>query len=216
MDKKSFGHALARERENHGMSAEGFARALGLTPEEYAAYENGEALPSLDLAKTFAEALGVPLDKLTAHKYVSEYRMKCDDGVSDAEKKAIEDEMERAEIERYNRGKKIMTVIVAAQAIVVALNFILGGFATLSGIVGAVLNIILLVCLYNGKLWARYVFVGLTVLGIISDIIFVTNVNAPPFFYVVCAAIILIRAIVCALLLWCKSVEEFLYEQSTR
>ncbi len=214
MEKKSFGQALRNERERHGMTAEGFSAAIGLDFEKYSAIERGEELPSLELARDIADALGVPLDTLTKHQYVSEYRMKCEDGVTEEEKAAMEAAMEELSVDRYNRGRTIITAILIVHAIFIGLNLLLN-FFNLGTIIGAVFNIVMLICLYNGKTWARVVFIILSVIGIISDICVLLAVTATPLFYFLAGSLTIFRIASCILLCASSSVEEFLYEQST-
>ena len=214
MEKKSFGQALRNERERHGMTAEGFAAAIGLDFEKYSAIERGEELPSLELARDIADSLGVPLDTLTKHQYVSEYCMKSEDGVSEEEKAAMETAMEQLSVERYNRGRAIITAMLIGRSIFMGLNLLLR-FFNLGTIIGAVFNIVMLICLYNGKTWARVVFIALSVIGIISDIYVLLSVTATPLFYFLAGSITIFRIASCILLCASSSVEEFLYEQST-
>ncbi len=214
MEKKSFGQALRNERERHGMTAEGFSAAIGLDFEKYSAIERGEELPSLELARDIADSLGVPLDTLTKHQYVSEYQMKSEDGVSEEEKAAMEAAMEQLSVERYNRGRTIITAILIVHAIFIGLNLLLD-FFNLGTIIGAAFNIVMLICLYNGKTWARVVFIVLSVIGIISDIYVLLSVTATPIFYFLAGSLTIFRIASCILLCASSSVEEFLYEQST-
>lgn len=214
MEKRSFGQALRNERESHGMTAEGFSAAIGLDFEKYSAIERGDELPSLELARDIADALGVPLDTLTKHQYVSEYQMKCEDGATDTEKAEAEAVIEELSADKYRRGRAILTSIIVVHTIFIALN-LLTKFFNLATLIGAAFNIVMLVCLYNGKTWARVVFIVLSVIGIISDVYVLLAVTAPPIFYFLAGSITIFRIVACILLCASSSVEEFLYEQST-
>ena len=215
MDKRAFGQALTRERERRGMTADGFAHALGLTAEAYAAYERGDELPSLSLAKNFADALGVPLDTLTDYSYVPPLRMGREDGTSKEEKEALERELENAAIMRYNRGRTIMKLIIIIEAVFAGLDFLLGGFLSFAGIIAAVIEIVILVCLYNGKTWARTVFVIIKGFAVFINLLSVGATDGSLLFYIISIVIIAWQVASCVLLCASKSVEEFLYEQST-
>lgn len=215
MDKRAFGQALIRERERHGMTADGFAHALGLTAEEYAAYERGDTLPSLELAQTFAQALGVPLDTLTAHSYVPPLRMGKEDGTTREEKERIERELENAAIDRYNRGRRWMLAIIIVEAVFCGIDLLASGLFNLAALIASGLEIAMIVCLWRGKTWARYIFVGLNIIGILLNLLTLGSTDGEMLLIVIGVVVIAWQVITCVLLCANKSVEEFLYEQST-
>ena len=54
-----FGNVLRKERERLGMSAEEFARKIGLSESELLKYESGDAIPSANVAYPIAIQLGI-------------------------------------------------------------------------------------------------------------------------------------------------------------
>ncbi len=210
MDKRSFGQALAAKREAHGMSVTGFAAALGVPYEEYAAIESGEKEATLEFAKSCADAFGVSLDELTSYTYVPKLRMGAQDGISAADKEPAAAERENEEIRRYNRGRTIMQIIIILEVISLVLSLFT------SSLLATVFKIVMLVCLWRGHTWARTVYVLLTAIGTL--IIFAVTgklFDASIALGIMSLAFVAWGVVVCVLLIASKSVEEFLYEQST-
>ncbi len=210
MDKRSFGQALAAKREAHGMSAEGLAAALGVPYEEYAAIERGEKEATLEFAKSCADAFGVSLDELTSYTYVPKLRMGAEDGITAKDLESAATERENEEIRRYNRGRTIMQVILILEVISLVLSLFT------SSLLATIFKIVMLVCLWKGHTWARTVYVLLTAIGTllifaVTGQLFDTHIILGLF----ALANVAWGIVVCVLLLASKSVEEFLYEQST-
>lgn len=211
MDKRAFGQALAAEREAHGMSAEGFASAVGIPHSEYLTYERGEVLPSLELAQTFAEALGVPIDRLTSTTYVPPLRMGKEDGISKAETEQSLKERSDDSVKRYDRGRRIMQIIIAVNIVSLVLSLFT------QNIITTVFEIVMLVCLWRGQTWARLVYVLLTAVGtLITFAVTGRLLDMNILLGVLALTETAWGVAVCVLLLSNRSVEEFLYEQSTQ
>lgn len=210
MDKRTFAQALVRERTKKAMTPEFVAERVYVTVTEYNKWETGEDLPPLDTAQKIADVFGVPLDALTNAVYEPKMRMGKEDDISDEEKKRELAEYEQLSARRYSQGKTLMKVIIGLDIVSLILSF----FTT--NILTSVFRIIMLVCLWRGQSWARYVYAALTAVGTLIifamlGLYFEANVLLGAYALINVAW----GAAVCVLLLANKSIEEFLYEQKT-
>ena len=204
-----FANKLAKERDAHGLSAEALAGQLGVSADEYAAWERGEVMPPVDKAAELASILGTTVDEMLGSNYMPQMRMGAMDVETPSEKKREWAEYEAEIDRRCERGRKIMKAILIAEVIFLILSF----FGR--SLVASILNIVILVFLWRGKSWARYVYVGLSAFGIILDLLTTAQLTEIPILFVLSLVIIAYRVTACALLLANSSVEEFLSEQNT-
>lgn len=212
MDKQGFAAALKREREARAMTPELVAQRVYVSTQKYLDWENAKELPDLDTAQKLADVFAIPLDSLTNAVYVYEPKLKMGTGdeISEEERKRIIAERENADIDRYNRGQLLMKIIIIVEAVMLAISFFT------SSILSSIFRIIMLVCLWKGQSWARYVYVALTAIGTLM----IFAVMGALFEMSVILGILGIIEIaygiaVCVLLTANKSIDEFLYEQKT-
>lgn len=186
------------------------AERVYVSTDKYLSWEKGEAVPDLETAAKLADVFGVSLDTLTNAVYTPKLQMGIDDGISEKERKAILAERENAEIDRYNRGRLLMKIIIAIEAVMLALSF----FTT--NLLASIFRIIMLVCLWRGHSWARYVYVILTAIGALITFALTGQLFEMSIILgIIAIAETLYGVVVCVLLIANKSVEEFLYEQKT-
>lgn len=210
MDKRTFAQALVRERTKKAMTPDFMAERVYVKVEDYIKWEAGEELPPLDTAQKLADVLGVPLDSLTSATYEPKLRMGKEDGISESDKKRETEEYEQLSEKRYNQGKTMMKVIIGLDV----LSLILSLFTT--NILTTVFRIIMLVCLWKGHSWARYVYTALTAIGTLIIFVLLGSYFEANLLLGVFALINVVwGAVVCVLLLANKSIDEFLYEQKT-
>ena len=210
MDNRVFGRNLAAKREANGMSAEAFASAFGISLDEYCAIERGEREVTLDFAKRCADTFAVSLDELASEKYEPKFRMGALDGISDAEKASADAEREQNEVRLYNRGRTAMQIIIALEVISLVLSLFT------NSLLATVFKIVMLVCLWKGRTWARTVYVILTGIGTLITFALVGQSFEAHWLLGTAALVSVAWGIaVCVLLLASKAVEEFLYEQSS-
>ncbi len=212
MDKQGFAAALKREREARAMTPELVAQRVYVSTQKYLDWENAKELPDLDTAQKLADVFAIPLDSLTNAVYVYEPKLKmgAGDEISEEERKRIIAERENADIDRYNRGQSLMKIIIIVEAVMLAISFFT------SSILSSIFKIIMLVCLWKGQSWARYVYVILTAIG---TLIIFAAMGALFETSVVLGVLGIIEIAygiaVCILLTANKSIDEFLYEQKT-
>lgn len=210
MDKRAFAQALVRERTKKAMTPEFMAERVYVKVEDYIKWENAEELPPLDTAQKLADVLGIPLDSLTNTAYEPKLRMGKEDGISEADKERETAEYEQLSEKRYNQGKTMMKVIIGLDV----LSLILSLFTT--NILTTVFRIVMLVCLWKGHSWARYVYTALTAIGTLIIFVLLGSYFEANILLGVFALINVVwGAVVCVLLLANKSIDEFLYEQKT-
>ena len=65
----TFGEQLAAMRKAKGLSQDQLGQRTGYDKRVISRYETGRTLPSIEAARTLAEALGVSLDHLTGLEY---------------------------------------------------------------------------------------------------------------------------------------------------
>jgi transcriptional regulator with XRE-family HTH domain len=204
MDMTLFATHLRDLRTSHGMSVQTLADAAGVTVSDYHAWEDGAARPSAEQMLRIAAALGIPAEDII---YGGMTMMPpADDTTAEqrrAEYEAYAEEQER----RYRRGKRYVTAIIIMEAIGSLLSFLLmpSGASLISGILAAVV----LVCLWNGKVWAKWVMVVLSGLNALAALFSLLAAN--PFAILTLAYSIA----VCVLLLANESVSDFLSYQDS-
>ena len=204
MDMTLFATHLRDLRTSHGMSAQTLADAAGVTVSDYHAWEDGAARPSAEQMLRIAAALGIPAEDII---YGGMTMMPLADDTT-AEQRRAEYEAYTAEQERrYRRGKRYVTAIIIIEAIGSLLSFLLmpSGASLISGILAAVV----LVCLWNGKVWAKWVMVVLSGLNALAALFSLLAAN--PFAILTLAYSIA----VCVLLLANESVSDFLSYQDS-
>ncbi|MBE6611888.1 MAG: helix-turn-helix transcriptional regulator [Ruminococcaceae bacterium] len=210
MTNRAFANNLLRQREALGLSQEDFALSIGVSAEEFAAWERGDAMPPLDVAGRIASKCGISLDELTESHYQPKMRFGSEDGVSESEKQREWAEYEAAADRRYTIGRRIMLAVLITEIISLVISFFF------QNILVSVFIIIMLVCLWRGQNWARYVFAGLCAFAGIMN--FIRLPAAADFLpaLIISIAIIAYQLIVAALVLWNPCVDEFLSEQNSR
>ena len=210
VNKQTFAQALKREREARAMPPSLVAERVYVSIDEYNKWENAEELPSLESAQRLADVFGISLDRLTSPVYQPKIRMGAEDGISEAEKAQLLAKHENEDTVRYNRGRIMMTIIIAVDVVSLVLSFFT------ANILSSIFRIVMLICLWRGHSWARYVYTALTAIGTlitfaITGQLFDTHILLG----IVALAEVAWGVIVCVLLIANKSIEEFLYEQKT-
>ena len=204
MDMTLFASHLRDLRTSHGMSAQTLADAAGVSVSEYHAWEDGNSRPSAEQMLRVAAALGIPAEDII---YGGMTMMPLADDTT-AEQRRAEYEAYSAEQERrYHRGKCYVITIIIIEALGTLLSFLLmpSGASLIAGIFAAVI----LICLWNGKIWAKWVMVvlsGLTALAALFSLL-----AANPFAILNLAY----NIAVCVLLLANESVSDFLSYQDS-
>ena len=181
MDMTLFASHLRDLRTSHGMSAQTLADAVCVTA-----------------------ALGIPAEDII---YGGMTMMPLADDTT-AEQRRAEYEAYSAEQERrYRRGKRYVITMIIIEAIGSLLSFILmpSGASLFAGILAAVV----LVCLWNGKTWAKWVMIVLSGLNALKALFSLLTAN--PFAILSLAYSIAI----CVLLLANESVNDFLSYQDS-
>ncbi|MBQ8508659.1 MAG: helix-turn-helix transcriptional regulator [Clostridia bacterium] len=215
MNKIRSGEALRRLREERGFTLRGLSDAVSaaipMDESVLASWEAGEFSPTLEQASAVAKELGVSIDELTGGEYVPKLRFGEVSGEAPVD---IEQQLELHHEESrrlYERGRLIVKIIIIVEAAFTAISM-LRGFNLLA----LALEIALIVCLWKGKAWARWVYVALSALGIIGDLFTTARYSSqlPIWLTVILLLFIAYRIAVCILLGTNRAVKEFLYDQS--
>jgi len=204
---RAFANNLLRQREALGLSAEDFALSINVPADEYAAWERGDAMPPLDVAGRIAGKCGVTIDELMqGEPYQPKLRFGGEDTETASEKAREWAAYEQAADRRYVRGRRLVRTIIIIEAIAMFPGIFV------NNIIGSVLCILMLVFLWRGKSWARYLYTGLSVLAALSNIARVF-IAAHPVMQII--SLVLAAYQIAAAVLICTSpaVEEFLSEQ---
>ena len=204
---RAFANNLLRQREALGLSAEDFALSINVPADEYAAWERGDAMPPLDVAGRIAGKCGVTIDELMqGEPYQPKLRFGGEDTETASEKAREWAAYEEAAERRYVRGRRLVRTIIIIEAIAMFPGIFV------NNIIASVLCILMLVFLWRGKSWARYLYTGLSVLAALSNIARVF-IAAHPVMQII--SLVLAAYQITAAVLICASpaVEEFLSEQ---
>ena len=206
-----FAKSLIRERQALGISPEELSGRLGVSTDEYVAWENGSVMPPVDLAAKLAAMFGTTVEEMMKSDYIPPMRMGAASGepMSENEKQREWADYEQQLDNRCARGRKIVKTIL-----IVEIVFLIASFFGRS-LLSTVLNIVILVFLWRGKSWARYVYVGLSVLGVLSDALITTQLTDFPGMFVFALLVIVYRVATCILLCASKSVDDFLSDQNS-
>lgn len=66
---RNYGEALKYQREAHGYSQTGLAKATGIKQQNISRWENDKALPNIDFCLQLAEFYGISIDDLICRKF---------------------------------------------------------------------------------------------------------------------------------------------------
>ncbi len=204
MDMTLFASHLRDLRTSHGMSAQTLADAAGVSVSEYHAWEDGNARPSAEQMLRVAAALGIPAEDII---YGGITMMPLSDGTSAEERRAEYEAYTEEQERRYQRGKRYVIAIIIIEAIGSLLSFLLTPSAP-SLIIG-ILAAVVLVCLWNGKIWAKWVIVVLSGLNGLTALFSLLTAN--PFAILSLAYSITVCVLLCAN----ESVSDFLSYQDS-
>ena len=162
------------------------------------------------MAERIAQKCGVTVDELmhAGSAYQPKLNFGSEDGISESEKQREWAAYEEAADRRYVRGRRIMKAILITEIAALVLSLFT------QSILASVLQIVVLVFLWRGKKWARYIFAGLCLFSGVVNLIALARLDHP----VVIAIAILIttyQLAAGALICWNPAVEEFLSEQDS-
>ena len=138
------------------------------------------------------------------------------DRLEEGEKEQAVESFEKTRRKQLDRGAAIVTTIVAVEII----GSVVGVFIKLGNIFALILSIVLGVCLYNGKGWARVTYVILFVLDVLFSMYLLTilpestagTTKVLLIVYTVYIIVMMVWRILCAVwLATSKSVDAFLY-----
>lgn len=204
MDMALFAAHLRDLRTSHGMSVETLAAAAGVSVSEYHAWEDGNARPSAEQMLRVAAALGIPAEDII---YGGITMVPLADETTAEERRAEYEAYTGEEERRYRRGKRYVCAIILIEAIGTLLSFLLepSGVALFAGILAAVI----LVFLWNGKPWAKWVIVVLSGLNALAALFSLLAAN--PFAILTLAYNITVCVLLCAN----ESVSDFLSYQDS-
>ena len=204
---RAFANNLLRQREALGLSAEDFALSINVPADEYAAWERGDAMPPLDVAGRIAGKCGVTIDELMqGEPYQPKLRFGGEDTETASEKAREWAAYEEAAERRYVRGRRLVRTIIIIEAIAMFPGIFV------NNIIASVLCILMLVFLWRGKSWARYLYTGLSVLAALSNIARVF-IAAHPVMQIISLVLAAYQITAAVLICTSPAVEEFLSEQ---
>ena len=208
----TFSETLTRLLAEHGMTPEGLSANLGIPLDRFRAWENGSVQPTLEEARLLADAMGVSLDELSPRRLPRLNSRAFGDSESEEEKRRMIAEYEAADEARTEKGRRLVRIILIVEAILSLISLIL----TLD-LLSAALSVVLIVFLWRGKPAARWAFVICSVLSaaVTSTFIGPALQSAPPLALWV-LAIVAYRVAACALILFNRSIRDFLYDQDTK
>ena len=207
MNAKSFGRQLSIEMEKHGMSDSGLASLVGVTADELTRWKNGTETPSLEKAADIANALGIPLDNLTAYR--PEVTLSSiDDEYSKEEKREMAEKISAENEKKLKQAKMLVALVIILEVIstsllnLVSLNFI-----------SIIVNVVFFILLWNGIPWVRYYYIYWafsTVIVLIATTLF-SDIVFPNILLVLIPCII--RLAGGLIFTFNSSVKDFLYGQ---
>lgn len=205
---RAFANNLLRQREALGLSAEDFALSINVPADEYAAWERGDAMPPLDVAGRIAGKCGVTIDELMqGEPYQPKLRFGGEDTETESEKAREWAAYEQAADRRYTKGRRIMLAIIITEVIALVLSIFF------QNILVSIFSIVMLIFLWRGKAWARYVFAILHLIDGVIDLLLLPHVADEPLVLVFGILLTAYELAAGAFVCFSPAVEEFLSEQ---
>ena len=217
---------LVALRRAKGLSQQEVAEKLGVTRQAVSRWEQGETSPDTDNLIALLELYGTTLQELTApgpgrpamhdDAYTPALRFgRLDEDTPDAETReqllATRREREKGDLDR---GCLIVNTLLITELIVM----ILGLFVTLfQGIIGFLLDLVVLVCVWRGKPWARYLWAACIIIWDVIILVALQEIlrDLTPAGIALVIGLLVFRTAEAVLLLISPSVKAYLYWKST-
>ena len=221
---------LVALRRARGLSQSDVARQLGVSRQAVSKWEQADSSPDTDnliallslYGVTWEEFLGqeapaTPSQSAAPHTPPEPNFSFAEEETPEEREVAFAAYLEERE-KLYGRGKRIVRTVIVIEAVFTALSLFWD-----SNLLSLILSVVVLVCLWKGKPWARWLFVVECGFGAFASVLFLLTLLGEAatvggivyLFAALLGLLTLYHVATCMLFFRSRAVEEYLYAQYT-